>query len=150
MTGGRIKRCSAYLDDETFCCTYGDGVADVDISAVIEAHRTSGSTVTLTAVQPPGRFGVLELKGNEVTHFREKPHGDGAWVNGGFFVIEPSALQAIDGDETIWEREPLEKLAADGSVGVYRHAGFWQPLDTLRDKETLEALWESGAPWLRW
>lgn len=150
MTGGRIKRCSAYLGNETFCCTYGDGVADVDVSAVIETHRARQSLVTLTAVQPPGRFGAIDLNGDTVVRFREKPHGDGAWVNGGFFVIEPAALEAIGGDETIWEREPLERLAASGRVGVYRHAGFWQPLDTLRDKETLEHLWANGAPWRRW
>jgi glucose-1-phosphate cytidylyltransferase len=150
MTGGRIKRCAPYIGDQTFCCTYGDGVSDVDISAVVEAHRSNGALVTITAVQPPGRFGVLEIEGDEVTRFREKPHGDGAWVNGGFFVVEPEALELIDGDATVWEREPLERLARSGKVGVFRHVGFWQPLDTMRDKETLEHLWSNGAPWRRW
>jgi len=150
MTGGRIKRCAPYIGDQTFCCTYGDGVSDVDISAVVEAHRSNGALVTITAVQPPGRFGVLEIEGDEVTRFREKPHGDGAWVNGGFFVVEPKALELIDGDATVWEREPLERLARGGKVGVFRHVGFWQPLDTMRDKETLEHLWSNGAPWRRW
>jgi len=150
MTGGRIKRCRPYVGDQTFCCTYGDGVSDVDISAVIAEHRKNGALVTLTAVQPPGRFGALEVTGNRVAGFHEKPRGDGAWVNGGFFVIEPQALDEIEGDDTIWEREPLERLARDGKVGVYRHAGFWQPLDTIRDKQTLEDLWAKGAPWRRW
>jgi len=150
MTGGRIKRCRPYLDDETFCCTYGDGVSDVDISAVIAAHRSNGALVTLTAVQPPGRFGALQLNGTHVTQFHEKPQGDGAWVNGGFFVIEPQALDEIAGDETVWEREPLEHLAQRGKVGYYRHSGFWQPLDTMRDKQTLESLWADGAPWRHW
>ena len=150
MTGGRIKRCAPYIGNESFCCTYGDGVSDVNITAALKAHRSNGALVTLTAVQPPGRFGVLEIEGDEVTHFREKPKGDGAWVNGGFFVIEPQALEEINGDSTIWEREPLERLAEKGRVGVFRHSGFWQPLDTLRDKETLEHLWSNGAPWRRW
>ncbi|HEY1727873.1 MAG TPA: glucose-1-phosphate cytidylyltransferase [Candidatus Baltobacteraceae bacterium] len=150
MTGGRIKRCRPYVADQTFCCTYGDGVSDVDISAVIASHRKSGALVTLTAVQPPGRFGALELMGEHVAGFHEKPRGDGAWVNGGFFVIEPRALDEIAGDDTIWEREPLERLARSGKVGVYRHAGFWQPLDTIRDKQTLEDFWAKGAPWRRW
>jgi glucose-1-phosphate cytidylyltransferase len=150
MTGGRIKRCRPYVADQTFCCTYGDGVSDVDISAVIATHRENGALVTLTAVQPPGRFGALELAGGQVAGFHEKPSGDGAWVNGGFFVIEPQALDEIAGDDTVWEREPLERLAHNGKVGVYRHTGFWQPLDTIRDKQTLEELWAKGAPWRSW
>lgn len=150
MTGGRIKRCAPYLGSEAFCCTYGDGVGDVDISAVIAAHRANGALVTLTAVQPPGRFGVLEIDGDEVTRFREKPHGDGAWINAGFSVVEPQTLDLVTSDDTVWEYEPLETLAADGRVSVYRHSGFWHPLDTMRDKETLEKLWADGAPWRRW
>jgi glucose-1-phosphate cytidylyltransferase len=150
MTGGRIKRCIPYLNGETFCCTYGDGVSDVDLSKLIASHQASDAWVTLTAVQPPGRFGALELGGDRVTRFEEKPRGDGAWVNGGFFVIDAPALDAIEGDATTWEREPLERLAREGRVGVYRHSGFFQNLDTLRDKHTLEALWDSGAPWRRW
>ena len=150
MTGGRIKRCGPYLDDEPFCCTYGDGVSDVDISAVVAKHRSNGAWVTLTAVQPPGRYGALEFKGDNVARFEEKPSGDRAWVNGGFFVIDPRAIAYIDGDDTTWEQEPLERLAAEGRVEAYRHPGFFQNLDTLRDKKTLEVLWMDGAPWRRW
>lgn len=150
MTGGRLLRSKPYLDEETFCCTYGDGLSDVDIPAVIAAHRRSGALVTLTAVQPPGRFGALDLEGDRVLQFREKPQGDGAWFNGGFFVIEPRALDYVEGDSTVWEREPLERLAEEGKVGVYRHGGFWQPLDTLRDKQILEEAWARGAPWKQW
>jgi len=150
MTGGRIKRCASYLDNETFCCTYGDGVSDVDISAVIAKHNASRAWVTLTAVQPPGRYGALEFRGDAVSRFEEKPSGDRAWVNGGFFVIDPRAIDYIEGDATTWEHEPLERLAAEGRVEAYRHSGFFQNLDTLRDKKTLEALWLDGAPWRRW
>jgi glucose-1-phosphate cytidylyltransferase len=155
MTGGRIKRIRNYLDKETFCMTYGDGVADVNITRLIEFHFEQQVLATMTAVQPPGRFGAFTLAANQttVTSFREKPKGDrdGAWVNGGFFVLEPRALDYIDGDSTVWEREPLERLATDRQLAAYRHPGFWQPMDTLRDKNLLEQLWQTGeAPWKRW
>jgi glucose-1-phosphate cytidylyltransferase len=157
MTGGRVRRVREYLNDETFCLTYGDGVSDVDIPRLVEHHRQEQATVTLTAVQPPGRFGalVLDRDRNRIDSFKEKPLGDGAgeeaWVNGGFFVVEPGAFDQIDGDETVWEREPLEKLATMGELSAYRHRGFWQPMDTLRDRHVLEDLWASGAaPWKIW
>ena len=152
MTGGRIKRVHKYLDPkEDFCMTYGDGVGDVDIRRLIEFHRTSGKTATVTAVQAPGRFGALKVHGDAVKGFQEKPLGDGGWINGGFFVIKPKALDYIDGDDTIWEREPLEQLARDDQLAAYRHHGFWQPMDTLRDKNQLEELWRRGAaPWKLW
>lgn len=153
MTGGRLRRVREYLDDEAFCLTYGDGVADVDISATIEFHRSQGRSATMTVVQPPGRFGAVTL-GDEhraVTSFKEKPDGDGGWINGGFFVLEPSVFDHIDGDDTVWEQEPLQSLARDGELAAYRHPGFWQPMDTLRDKTLLEQLWNSGqAPWRVW
>jgi glucose-1-phosphate cytidylyltransferase len=153
MTGGRIRRVREHVErDDEFCLTYGDGVGNVDISSVIAFHRDQGGECTLTAVQPPGRFGALRIdSGNRITTFQEKPHGDGAWINGGFFVCHPSVIDRIDGDQTIWEREPLESLAADGQLAAYKHFGFWQPMDTLRDKQHLENLWESGdAPWRVW
>ena len=150
MTGGRIKRCAPYLGDETFCCTYGDGVSNVDIKAVVAKHSASGAWVTLTAVQPPGRYGALEFSGDSVSRFEEKPSGDRAWVSGGFFVIDPRAIAYIEGDQTTWEHEPLERLASEGRVQAYRHPGFFQNLDTLRDKMTLERLWSDGAPWRCW
>ena len=152
MTGGRVKRIEPYVDGETFMLTYGDGVADVDIRALLAVHRESGRAATLTAVQPSGRFGALELgEGNRVDCFREKPIGDGDWINGGFFVMEPSVFDRIADDETVLERAPLESLAADGQLGVYKHRGFWQPMDTLRDKNHLENLWSSSsAPWKVW
>ncbi|MCO5101780.1 MAG: glucose-1-phosphate cytidylyltransferase [Burkholderiaceae bacterium] len=153
MTGGRIRRAAEYLDDGPFCCTYGDGVSDVDITSVIEFHRTRGRLATVTAVQPPGRFGVFELHADDdrVPSFTEKPQGDGAWINGGFFVLERSVIEMIDGDDTVWEREPLERLASAGQLSAYRHHGFWHPMDTLRDKQLLESMWESGrAPWKKW
>ena len=153
MTGGRIKRIRTYLKDDTFCLTYGDGVSNVDITALIQFHRSQNALVTLTAVQPPGRFGAFSLKPgqNKIVTFKEKPQGDGAWVNGGFFVVEPTALDYIDDDETVWEREPLERLGQEGRLAAYRHHGFWQPMDTLRDKNVLEKLWGSGsAPWKMW
>jgi glucose-1-phosphate cytidylyltransferase len=152
MTGGRIKRVAPYVGDEMFMLTYGDGVADVDIAALLDAHRGSGKEATLTAVQPLGRFGALEVGADGAVHsFREKPLGDGDWINGGFFVCGPSVFDRIDDDTTVWEREPLESLAADGQLHAYRHEGFWQPMDTLRDKTHLEGLWASGsAPWRVW
>lgn len=151
MTGGRIKRVKDYVGDKTFCLTYGDGVGNVDIQKLVDFHRSHKNLATLTAVQPPGRFGALELKGSSVLRFLEKPHGDGAWINGGFFVLEPQVLDLIPGDETIWEREPLAQLSQQGSLRAYFHEGFWQPMDTLRDKNHLEELWSSGkAPWKVW
>jgi glucose-1-phosphate cytidylyltransferase len=151
LTGGRLKRVAPYLDDNHFCFTYGDGVGDVDITGLIAFHRSHGALATLTATQPPGRFGTFNLEGDKITSFREKPHGDGGWINGGFFVLSPKVLGYIDGDATMWEREPLERLAEDGQLRSYRHDGFWQPMDTLRDKNRLEELWVSGnAPWKVW
>jgi glucose-1-phosphate cytidylyltransferase len=153
LTGGRIKRVRDYVGDETFCLTYGDGVSDVNIREVIAFHRAHGVLATLTAVQPGGRFGVFSLKeGETLVHgFKEKPKGDGAWVNGGFFVCEPGIFDYIDGDATTWEQEPMERLSHDGKLAAYRHAGFWQPMDSLRDKNLLEQLWASGkAPWKIW
>jgi glucose-1-phosphate cytidylyltransferase len=150
LTGGRIKRIAPYVD-KTFCLTYGDGVANVDIRASIAFHRAHGGLATLTAVQPAGRFGSLILEDDRVACFQEKPQGDGMWVNGGFFVLEPGIFEYIEGDQTIWERKPLEKLAAEGQLHAYKHRGFWQPMDTLRDKQYLEELWEKGqAPWKIW
>ena len=154
MTGGRLRRVREYLDPtETFCFTYGDGVSNVDISSLLAFHRQQGKLATLTAVQPPGRFGAISLKQGQaiVDHFREKPVGDGAWINGGFFVLEPRAIDYVAGDLTVWEAEPLQKLAADKQLVAYRHTGFWQPMDTLRDKKLLEDLWSLGkAPWKIW
>lgn len=155
MTGGRIKRVQNYIGPETFCLTYGDGVADVNIRRLIEFHFDHRALATLTAVQPPGRFGAFRMAADQemVTSFREKPKGnaDGAWVNGGFFVLEPKVLDYIDGDSTVWEREPLEKLAADNQLAAFRHEGFWQPMDTLRDRVVLEELWQSpNPPWKVW
>lgn len=150
MTGGRLKRIGAHLPpDELFCMTYGDGLSDVDISAVIAAARASGKLATLTAVQPPGRYGALCLEGSAVAAFQEKPEGDGGWVNGGFFVLHPRVLDEIADDSTCWEQEPLQSLARQGQLEAYFHRGFWQSLDTLRDKNYLEQIWAAGrAPWL--
>ena len=152
MTGGRLKAVRAYLNPgEPFCFTYGDGVADIDIAAQIAFHRDHGRKATITSVAPPGRFGALEFDGDRVTGFREKPAGDGGQINGGFFIADPSVLDLIAGPETIWEHEPLEQLAAVGELMAYRHGGFWQPMDTLRDKLHLEELWNTGdAPWKCW
>jgi glucose-1-phosphate cytidylyltransferase len=149
MTGGRIKRVGEYVaKDDAFCLTYGDGLSDVDIGALIAFHRSHGKLATLTAAQPPGRFGALHLEGTVVKTFLEKPQGDGAWINGGFFVLSPKILDYIDGDDTIWERKPMERLAADDQLRAYFHEGFWQPMDTLRDRVYLESLWDDGkAPW---
>jgi glucose-1-phosphate cytidylyltransferase len=153
MTGGRIRRVRSYIGDETFCLTYGDGVSDLDIRELISFHREQDALVTLTAVQPPGRFGAFKLDGsqNKVFSFREKPKGDGAWINGGFFIIEPSAIDYIKDDTTVWEGEPMEKIAKDGMLAAYRHYGYWQNMDSLRDRNVLEQLWQSGnPPWKIW
>lgn len=154
MTGGRLKRVSKYISDETFCLTYGDGVSDIDITRLLEFHQTQQCIVTLTAVQQPGRFGAFNLSADDtrINQFKEKPlNGDSPWINGGFFVCEPAVLDLIENDTTIWEREPLETLAHAGQLAAYRHSGFWQPMDTLRDRHYLEDLWRSGkAPWKIW
>jgi len=151
QTGGRLKRVARYLGDEEFCLTYGDGVANVDIGALIAFHRANGVKATMTAVQPPGRFGALVLDKHLITSFQEKPMGDGGWINGGFFVLSPAVLDYVDGDATVWEREPLEKLAQERSLAAYFHRGFWQPIDTLRDRNQLEEVWAGGrAPWKTW
>jgi len=152
MTGGRIKRIRPYVDGESFLLTYGDGVADIDIAALIASHKRAGTLATLTAVRPQGRFGALDLGDeNMVTSFSEKPPGDGGYINGGFFVLEPGIFDYIEGDATVWERSPLEHLAADHQLSAYVHNGFWQPMDTLRDKNLLENLWSEGrAPWKVW
>ncbi len=150
MTGGRLARVRPYLDDGSFCMTYGDCVTDLDIAASVAFHQRHGRKATVTAIQPPGRFGALNLDGETVYGFQEKPAGDGAWINGGYFVLEPSALDGIAGDSTLWEAEPLEGLARDGQLMSYRHTGFWQPMDTLRDKHQLNELWSTGAPWKQW
>lgn len=151
MTGGRIKRVRDYIGNETFCMTYGDGVADVDIEQLISFHRSHGKIATVTAVQPPGRFGRLGLDGDRVSNFFEKPSGDGDWINGGFFVLEPESVDYIDGDSTIWEREPLENIAGEGGLMAYKHRGFWRPMDTQRDKVLLEDMWVNGrASWKIW
>jgi glucose-1-phosphate cytidylyltransferase len=151
LTGGRLKRVREYLGDEDFCFTYGDGVADVNIRESIDFHKQSGKLATLTATQPPGRFGVLNLEGAAVRSFQEKPQGEGSLINGGFFVMSPKVIDYIEGDATIWEREPMERLAREGQLNAFFHEGFWQPMDTLRDKQHLEELWQSGkAPWKVW
>jgi glucose-1-phosphate cytidylyltransferase len=152
MTGGRVKKISSYIGKETFMLTYGDGVSDVDIAKTIDCHRSHGKLATITATQPTGRYGTLNLtSNNEVGGFQEKPLGDGGWINAGFFVMEPQVLDYIDGDSTILEKEPLESLSKKGELVAYKHVGFWQPMDTLRDKSNLEELWKSGkAPWKVW
>ncbi|MEO0508490.1 MAG: glucose-1-phosphate cytidylyltransferase [Verrucomicrobiota bacterium] len=151
MTGGRLKRVKDYIGNETFCFTYGDGVGDVDITKIIELHKSAKRKATLTAVQPPGRYGALDIEDDRVASFEEKPEGDGAWINGGFFVLEPSVVDYISDDAMPWERDPLEKLAAEEQLTVYKHNGFWRPMDTLRDKNQLEEMWEAGkAPWRIW
>lgn len=151
MTGGRLRRVRDYIGGGTFCFTYGDGVADVDIGALISFHKERGKPATMTAVVPPGRFGRVTIDGDDVTSFHEKPNWDGGLINGGFFVLEPSVFDYIEGDHTIWEQEPLNLLARERRLAAYRHVGFWQPMDTLRDKILLEQLWESGeAPWKLW
>jgi glucose-1-phosphate cytidylyltransferase len=149
-TGGRLKRIAGYIDDD-FCMTYGDGVGSINITELIAFHRRHGKLATMTATQPPGRFGALQLDNHAVTSFLEKPTGEGGWINGGFFVLSPKTLELIEGDETIWERGPLETLAHTGQLQAFLHEGFWQPMDTLRDRNHLEDLWQSGkAPWKVW
>jgi glucose-1-phosphate cytidylyltransferase len=151
MTGGRLRRVRKYIGDKTFCFTYGDGVSDVPVDQLISHHRKNKSLATVTAIQPPGRYGSLVVSGARVTRFHEKPAGDGAWINGGFFVLEPKAIDYIKGDATSWEDRPLRKLATDGKLGAFQHRGFWQAMDTLRDKNHLEDLWSKGnAPWKIW
>ena len=152
MTGGRLKRVAQYLqNEEAFCFTYGDGVSDVNIAEVIAFHKQQGVKATLTAALPPGRFGALDFDGKKIRTFKEKPKGDGAMINGGFFVLSPAVIELIADDTTIWEREPLETLASEGQLAAFQHSGFWQPMDTLRDKVHLEELWASGqAPWKVW
>jgi len=152
MTGGRLKRVASYLkDEEAFCFTYGDGVSNINITDLINFHKSQNVKATLTATVPPGRFGALDLTGSKVASFREKPKGDGAMVNGGFFVLSPEVINYINGDETVWEKEPLEQLAEEGQLAAFHHDDFWQPMDTLRDKVYLEDLWQSGkAPWKAW
>jgi glucose-1-phosphate cytidylyltransferase len=149
--GGRIKRLAPYLGDETFMMTWGDGVSDIDLNRLLAFHRAHGKLATVTAVRPPARFGHIELDGDVVTEFSEKPQAHEGWINGAFFVLEPQVLDYIDGDDTEWEKEPLERLAADGQLMAYRHEGFWQCMDTLRERKLLEQLWDSGeAPWKVW
>ena len=151
MTGGRLKRVSKYLDGEDFCFTYGDGVSDVDISKLISFHKQQNTLATITATQPPGRFGALDMDQNKITSFKEKPVGDGGWINGGYFVLSPKVVDYIDGDNTTWEREPLERLAMEGQLSAFKHRGFWRPMDTLRDKNNLDELWQMDkAPWKKW
>lgn len=152
QTGGRLRRVREYLEPgEDFCFTYGDGVADVDIGKLVAFHKAHGKKATVTATQPPGRFGALNINNHHVESFREKPHGDDSWINGGYFVLKPEVIDLIEADDTIWEREPLEALARDRELLAYEHAGFWQPMDTLREKQQLEDLWERKvAPWKVW
>jgi glucose-1-phosphate cytidylyltransferase len=152
MTGGRLRRVAKYLEgEESFCFTYGDGVSDVDIDKLLTFHKSHGKIATVTAVQPPGRFGSMELDDYQVFNFLEKPRGDGGWINGGFFVLQREALDYITEDGTVWEQGPMHRLAKDGELMAYKHDGFWQPMDTLRDKQHLESLWaKDAAPWKRW
>jgi len=151
MTGGRLKRVMRYVGDEEFLLTYGDGVADIDIGALVDFHHAQGGLATVTAVQPPGRFGALDLEGERIRGFSEKPTGDGGWINGGFFVLSPRVADYIEGDRTVWEREPLEGLASEGQLSSYKHQGFWHAMDTVRDRNQLEELWASGSPpWKMW
>lgn len=150
-TGGRLRRVAKYIGSESFCLTYGDGVADIDVGALVDFHKKHGNKATVTAIQPPGRYGALNLDGTAVTSFQEKPAGDGAWINGGFFVLEPAVLDLVEGDRSSWESTPLMQLADEGSLRAYQHKGFWQAMDTLRDKNQLEDLWATGKPpWKVW
>ncbi len=148
MTGGRLKRVKGFLDNESFCFTYGDGLSDINVKELIDFHKNQKTLATVTGVRPPARFGAMSVFENKVTKFQEKPEGDGDWINGGFFVLEPKVLDYINDDKTIWEREPLEKLSSDNQLSAYLHSGFWQPVDTIRDKNNLEELWKlNNAPW---
>jgi glucose-1-phosphate cytidylyltransferase len=150
LTGGRLKRVQKFVGNETFCLTYGDGVTEADIGDIVRFHRKHGKKATVTAIQPPGRYGALNLEGNSVNSFQEKPAGDGAWINGGFFVLEPSIFDSIQDDQTSWETGPLQQLAKEGQLMSYRYDGFWQAMDTLRDKNHLEELWVNNPPWKVW
>ena len=151
QTGGRLKKIKEYLDDETFCFTYGDGISDIQIDQLVRFHNDNKTVATVTAVQPSARFGALDIRENKVISFKEKPPGDGNWINGGYFVLEPSVFDYLGDNSTIWEEEPVEKLTRDGQLSTYKHSGFWQSLDTLRDKNKLEELWSKGnAPWKIW
>jgi glucose-1-phosphate cytidylyltransferase len=151
QTGGRLKRIARYVGDETFCMTYGDGLADIDLARLVECHTRERALATVTAVRPPGRFGALDLEGSRVSAFTEKPLGDGGWINGGYFVLSPKVFDYIDGDATLWENEPLKRLATEHQLAAYFHEGFWQPMDTVRHKQILEDLWAGGAPpWKMW
>ena len=152
MTGGRLKRVQKYINNETFCFTYGDGVADINLISLIDHHKKNSCLATVTAVKPPGRYGSLNIgDDNKVLNFKEKPDGDGSWVNGGFFVLEPEVFEFINDDKTVWEEEPLQKLSAENQLNVYMHNGFWLPMDTLRDQRNLEELWKmNNAPWKFW
>ena len=151
QTGGRLKRIAHYVADAPFCMTYGDGIADIDLAELVKCHQREGTLATVTAVRPPGRFGALELDGTRVSQFTEKPVGDGGWINGGFFVLSPKVFDYIDSDQTLWENEPLKRLAAERQLSAYFHTGFWQPMDTIRHKQILEDLWDSGTPpWKIW
>ena len=153
MTGGRLKRVREHIGNETFCLTYGDGVSNVDVTKAVQFHKSQETLATLTAVQPPGRFGAISLgkEQTKIDSFQEKPEGDGAWINGGFFVLEPDVIDYVAGDDTVWEQAPLTKLAQDGQLSAFKHDGFWHPMDTLRDKRRLETMWKEGkAPWKTW
>jgi len=151
MTGGRLKRVASFIGEEDFCFTYGDGIGNVDVTAAIQFHQSQGTLATLTTVQPPGRFGALNLEHDKVQYFLEKPRGDGGWINGGFFVLSPRVIDEIEGDQSVWEQKPMERLAINKQLSAYKHTGFWQPMDTLRDKILLEELWQTGnAPWKIW
>ena len=151
MTGGRLKRVKNFVEDDTFCFTYGDGVSDINISKLIKFHKNNNVYATVTAVQPTSRFGVLNINGNKITSFKEKPNDTASWINAGFFVLDPKVFDYIDGDSTVWEKQPLEKLAEENNLSAYKHTSFWQPLDTLRDKNYLDELWRSKkAPWKIW
>jgi glucose-1-phosphate cytidylyltransferase len=151
MTGGRLKRVEKFLDNETFCFTYGDGLSNINIKKLIDFHKSQKTVATVTGVRPPGRFGAMSISNNKVTKFQEKPEGDGDWINGGFFILEPNVFDYIDNDETIWERKPLEKLSSENQLSSFLHPDFWQPVDTLRDKNRLEDLWNSkNPPWKVW
>ncbi|AIQ26372.1 glucose-1-phosphate cytidylyltransferase [Paenibacillus sp. FSL H7-0737] len=151
LTGGRLKKVQQYVGDEAFCFTYGDGLSDVNILELVDFHKHENHLATVTAVRPPGRFGAFEFHKNEIIGFQEKPMGDGNWINGGFFVLEPEVFDLISGDNTTWEEEPMEKLAKSGELSAFMHEGFWQPMDTLRDKNKLEEMWNTGtAPWKVW